>query len=398
MNEPAVQHPCSGLRVANFVDSSLLSLEQKGNLDQALMLYNPLGVAEQVFHFTVNPDDTRLQERFTTRRVTVVPFFNRASSAAWRAVMVPAALLRVVRLMRRERVSVVRGRLPYFSSLIGCLAARVLGVPAIVSLGGDNRLAQARQGRYYFGSRALSYGIERAVLMLATRVVVPNEFTRRYLGEVVGAKAAARRAVLVPWIIDGRHVAAAPDAVLARLGIAPDRPFVLVVGHLNAYKFAREMFDVAETVESAHPAAFQMVFCGDGPLRGEGEARASRVRGMRILGWQPNALVRALMARAACVAVPMSGFVLLEAAAAGAPVVAGDIEWHSELVEDGRTGWLVPPEDTRAWAARLIAILTNPAGAGAAGAALQQRFRECCDPQRGLALEAQLYRELGCRS
>lgn len=398
MNEPAVQHPCPGLRVANFVDSSLEALERKGNLDQALLLYNPLGVAEQVLHFTVNPEDIRLQEQFTPRRTTIVPFFDRAATAAVRVLMLPVAFARVAARMRRERVSLVRGRLPYFSSLMGCLAARMLGIPAIVSLGGDNRLAQMRQGRFYFGSRALSYGMERVVLLLATRVVVPNEFTGRYLASVIGARAAARRAVLIPWIIDSGDVPAAPDAVLERLGIALDRPFVLVAGHLNAYKFAREMFDAAEAVEADHPGAFQIVFCGDGPLRGEGEARASRVPGMRMLGWQPNGIVRALMARAACVAVPMSGFVLLEAAAAGAPVVAGDLEWHGELIDEGRTGWLVPPTDAAAWAARLSAVLTHPVEAAAAGAALRRRFFERCDPQRGLALEAQLYRELGCRS
>ena len=40
------------LRVANFMDSALEKLEQKGNLSHAVALYNPRGIAEKVIHFT----------------------------------------------------------------------------------------------------------------------------------------------------------------------------------------------------------------------------------------------------------------------------------------------------------------------------------------------------------
>lgn len=388
-----------GLRVANFVDSSLLALQRKGNLSQALRAYNPLGIAETVLHFTVYPEDIRLSAVFAKRQVEIVPFFDRAQPG-WRRVLAsPFALLRVARRMRQARVSVVRGRLPYFSSFIGCLAARLLRIPCVVSLGGDNRIPQAREGRYYFGSRMVSYGLECCVLALANRIVVPNEFTRRYVARVMGARAAREKTVLIPWIIDAVTVLPATDRDLTSLNIVVDRPFALVVGHLNAYKFSREMLAMAALLQATRPEAVQVVFCGDGPFRAEAEAAAAVTPSIRLLGWQPNATVRALMLRAAVVLVPLSGFVLLEAAALGRPVIAGDIEWHNELIEDGETGWLEPPGDASRWRDRVLAVVDHPDAAAAVGAKLRAKFEAGYSPERGLRLEAQLYQEMArCRT
>lgn len=54
------------------------------------------------------------------------------------------------------------------------------------------------------------------------------------------------------------------------------------------------------------------------------------------------------------------GMVLLEAMAAGAPIVASDIEGYREVVDDGAQGVLVKPEDPAALAAALLALLRDP--------------------------------------
>jgi len=55
------------------------------------------------------------------------------------------------------------------------------------------------------------------------------------------------------------------------------------------------------------------------------------------------------------------GLVLLEAMASGAPVVASDIGGYREVIDDGRQGMLVAPEDPQALAAALVSLLHNPA-------------------------------------
>ena len=60
----------------------------------------------------------------------------------------------------------------------------------------------------------------------------------------------------------------------------------------------------------------------------------------------------------------------LDAMAAGLPVVATSVGGVPELIEDGKTGWLVPPRDAEALASRLRLLLCNPelrVSMGAAG-------------------------------
>jgi len=379
------------LRVANFVDSCLTALERKGNLGSAPDLYNPGLVADSVIHFTACPDDARFSELFAASRVAIVPYFERAEDrrsplAYWQA------LRRIRARMRLDRVTLVRGRLPYFAALLGILAARPLGVPSIVSLGGDNRIGQRRSGSYYFGSRLLSYGIEELVLRLATLIVVPNAFTARYVAGLLGPRAASSKIVTIPWRI--QRDPSSPDADasrLSRLELPRDRELLLVVGALNPYKFADVLFDVADRLEARAPGRYCTVFCGEGPLAERGRARFAGRPHALLVGWQAQGVVRALIRRAGAVLVPMSGFVLLEAAADGRRVVAADVEWHSELIRDGETGRLVDPESVESWVEAIAGITANAGLSEAMGDRLRARFEAAYAPELVLAQEKALY-------
>jgi len=61
---------------------------------------------------------------------------------------------------------------------------------------------------------------------------------------------------------------------------------------------------------------------------------------------------------------------------ASVPVVASRVSGIPEVVEDGRTGWLVPPEDPPSLAAALAAVLAAPAEARRRGAAGRRRLEE----------------------
>jgi glycosyltransferase involved in cell wall biosynthesis len=73
--------------------------------------------------------------------------------------------------------------------------------------------------------------------------------------------------------------------------------------------------------------------------------------------------------------------VVLEAMAAGLPVVASRVSGIPEVVLDGETGWLVPPEDPGALAAALAALLADADEGRRRGAAGRQRVDERFRPQ-----------------
>jgi glycosyltransferase involved in cell wall biosynthesis len=88
------------------------------------------------------------------------------------------------------------------------------------------------------------------------------------------------------------------------------------------------------------------------------------------------------------------GIAALDAMAAGLPVVASDVGGIPELVEDGKTGWLVPPGDDDALASRLRPLLANPELRRSMGAAGYVRARDHFAAARMVEAFAQLYDEL----
>jgi glycosyltransferase involved in cell wall biosynthesis len=63
---------------------------------------------------------------------------------------------------------------------------------------------------------------------------------------------------------------------------------------------------------------------------------------------------------------------LIEAGAAGCPIVAYDIEWHYELVKNGETGFLIKERDWDALSKAVICLLDHPAEARAMGIRARQ--------------------------
>jgi len=383
------------IRIGNFMDSPLEDLEKKGNLSEAVRLYNPNGGAERVVHFTPSAGDLRFRDMFAENRIDLEPYFRVSHpTSRYRRQHLPEALGHIYRVFKSRRINVVRGRLPYVGSLLGCSVARLLGIPSVVSLGGDNRISQEQTGRYYFGSRRLSYGWEAFVLRLCDVIIAPNAFTQRYVARIIGAEPASRKVTIIPWILpESMEIASDPD-LLSALGLEPTIPLVLTVGFLNEYKHSDIMFEVALRSSVDSPSACQFAFCGDGPLRKRGEETLGHLPNVHFLGFRKHDTVLKLIKQSTAVLVPMSGFVLLEAAAIGTPVIVSNLEWHSEVIQDGRTGYIVRARSVEDWHEKLRCVLADTASARAMAKRLRHLYRAHYDPKMLLDKELALYREL----
>ena len=165
--------------------------------------------------------------------------------------------------------------------------------------------------------------------------------------------------------------------------VVPDGRYLLFLGRLEN---AQKGVDVALRA-LADPALagsdVPLVLAGDGPDEAVLRALADRLgvgRRLRWAGRVEGAAKRALMAGAAAVLVPSRyetfGMVAAEAMAAGAPVVASDVDCLRDVVARAG-GVLVPPERPDALAAAVAALLADPARAadlGARGRAASARW------------------------
>jgi glycosyltransferase involved in cell wall biosynthesis len=190
----------------------------------------------------------------------------------------------------------------------------------------------------------------------AAFVVAVSEFTRARLAAGNGKVAVVRNGVEPP-------APAAPD----------DPPLVLAVARLVEKKGLDTLLRAcAELVRRG--VRFRCELVGDGPERGRLEALARELDlgdAVRLSGARPHAEVAGRLARARAFALPCRRardgdedalpVALVEALAAGVPVVTTGVGGIPEAVEDGVSGLLVPPEDPRALADALERLLVDDA-------------------------------------
>lgn len=379
--------------ILNIMDSSLKDLEEKGVIDSVPRLYNPNGAFQCVLHFTPHERDQDLASWLAGYGIEL--FVHKA--VALSPLKIVRAMIKMWQTIKDRKVDLVRGRLPYLGSFMGVVAARLTGRPFVVSLGGDNRIVQERNNVYNYHSKLISYSMESLVLRLATRIIVPNRYTQEYVSKIIGRRRATDKCVRIPWLSDPIEKDERNVNALEDVAIKSGRDIVLIVGFLNRYKFTDVIFDMLDmyfTENAATKNSPQFVFCGDGPLRDEGIARFSDRDDVIFLGWTHKTVVQALLRRAQIVLIPMSGFVLLEAASLGKPVITSNIEWHTEMVVDGETGMAVTPHEAAEWLRALCWMLTHENERQALGGRLEALYWKEYDPSHSMAAERALYDSL----
>jgi glycosyltransferase involved in cell wall biosynthesis len=248
----------------------------------------------------------------------------------------------------------------------------------------------------YFSRRA-----ERAFLEVERRlarrtdvlVAVSGEIRDALLGRGVGRPEQWR---VVPLGFDLRPFAEAePTGDLRRsLGIPADAPLVGMVGRLTAIKDHRTALLAIQDVPDCH-----LVVVGDGELR-ESLERFTRDLGLEnrvhFTGWRTDvAAVYADLDVALLTSLnegtPVS---LIEASAAGVPCVATNVGGVASVVQNGRTGVLVPPGDFAATAAKLRRLLNESRVSERMGEAARTRAREHFSLTASLQAHRSLYAEL----
>lgn len=140
---------------------------------------------------------------------------------------------------------------------------------------------------------------------------------------------------------------------------------MLFVGRLDVEKRVDELLRAFARLPRGLPADLEII--GDGTQR-EAWRRLAGELGLgdrvRFRGFVPELELLAAYGRSAVFVMPgvaeLHSLVTLEAMSAGLPVVAADAMALPHLVRPGRNGWLYPPGDVDALAARLAQLLADP--------------------------------------
>ncbi len=231
-------------------------------------------------------------------------------------------------------------------------------MPFVISLHGSDVFVAERLGP----ARALA---RRAFAAAGGITACSDDLHRRALA--LGAPAVRTRTV--PYGVDVaafRPDAGQPGAIRARLGVAPDAFLVLAFGRLVEKKGFRYLIEAAAQAPGAH-----VVIAGDGDLRDELPLLARSFEApVSFSGALEREAMAAALASADVVVVPSvvdrAGNVdglpnaLLEALAAGRPIVASRVAGIPDVIEHERNGLLVPEKDAGALAEALRRLVREP--------------------------------------
>ena len=207
------------------------------------------------------------------------------------------------------------------------------------------------------GAAAAKWGFKRIQLALAHSVVTVSAGSRRFLIDRYGLPPER-----VVHINNGIRLEPLRAMSVPPTGNLP--PIVVAVGSLIRQKG----HDVLIRSAALSRHGWQVVVAGSGPQQDSLRRLADEVAPGRVRfhGWVDD--IPTLMRDAAVVCMPSRwesfGYVLLEAMALGRPVVATRVDGMDEVLTDGMTGLLVPPDDPAALATAVDRLVGDTALAG----------------------------------
>ena len=230
---------------------------------------------------------------------------------------------------------------------------------------------------------------ERLAVRRADAVVSTSRYSRQRIVQAYGVPAA--KVVIVPELID---LSAWTEEALPHGDVGADPPAILTVAHMYPRKNLGLLLKAFACLRDAG-VPFQGWMVGDGPSRRAWERlRDSLALQDRVtfLGVIPRRQLVERYRQAAIFCLPSRqegfGIVFLEAMACGKPIVAARAAAVPETVADGESGFLVDPDDPKALARALTALLRDPdlrREMGEGGRRRVERYR--ADRVAGLFLE-----------
>jgi glycosyltransferase involved in cell wall biosynthesis len=286
------------------------------------------------------------------------------------------ALWALIRIFRRERPAIVHTHTSKAGAL-GRVAAWIVGVPVIV---------HTPHGHVYYGHfgpllSRLFLRIERLLARMTTTMIALTGAEREdHLAQHVGKR---ETFAVVPSGIDVARFRQAGTKAGGRLPGAtyPEGAYVIgSVGWLTPVKGHRVVIEALAKLKPKYPKT-HLLLVGSGHLRGELSELAARLgvtASVDFLGARTDVpdCLRALH----CFVLPSfnegMGRALIEAMAAGRPVIASRVGGIPAIVEHGKSGLLVPPGDAEALVAAIADVIDRPERARALGEAARARIDE----------------------
>lgn len=297
---------------------------------------------------------------------------------------------KTVQYLRRQRIQVVHTH-DFYSNVFGILSARLAHTRAIIASKRETRFVRTRSQER----------VENALFRFADRIVANSRAVEQFLTSA-GVKASKLK-VIYNSVESNKYFGSVSARArlhnVLQLPASTSSRFVTLVANMRSEVKNHALFlNAAALIAPAFPDV-HFIIIGDGPIRNRYEALAQSLalsRQVHFLGARNDVSELLAGSDIGVLSSNAEGFsnAILEYMAAGLPVVATRVGGADELVADGKTGFLVPVDDSSAMADRIAVLLNDREMASQMGRAGRELVKREFSAEKQLASIVALYRDV----
>ena len=264
-------------------------------------------------------------------------------------------------------VKLIRSEDPLINGLLGVLFSKLLRRPLLLGVWGNpKRIRESTKKPVMpraFRSIRLEERVERFTLKHADVIAVQNEENGSYPLSL-GITPSKLRIFGLGTMVDYCHII---EPHMRALGsdvmelTRENKPIFLCVSRLEKLKLVADLIPIVMAVKRKFQDCL-LVVIGEGSLRKSLELQTQNLglqENIRFVGHKDQEWISQIASVAKLQISPLCGRSLLELGLAGLPSVAYDHDWHSELVQDGITGFLAPVGDTNYVSDKVVRLLCD---------------------------------------
>tara|TARA_B100000686_G_scaffold306716_1_gene346345 strand:+ start:1088 stop:2287 length:1200 start_codon:yes stop_codon:yes gene_type:complete len=259
-------------------------------------------------------------------------------------------VFKTLKLTKKYNLNLIRANDPYWMGLFGYICSRICKIPFCVSIHADyeNRIKLDKNISIIkvFGSYKIAKKLERFILARAN-MILPIRQSLAVKAFASGAK--EDKVKVIPHGIDLTPFNSPTTHKTRQLfNINSTIKIISFVGRLSKDNYIDDILEVCKKLGKKRKD-FLIIMAGGG----KEENRIKKLvasdsllhKHILLAGFKPREVCLDIRRTSDVSLCLMGGFSLIEACAAERPVVSYDVEWHSELVKNNETGFLIAEND-----------------------------------------------------
>ena len=341
------------------VENTLLEREENGFFEKVITLHP---FSNKTYHLKLNDCHEVYEIGFD-----ILPGLQKIQLFYY--LQLPIHFFRIVfktlRLIKKYNLDIIRANDPYWMGLFGYICSRICKIPFCVSIHADyeNRIKLDKSIAIIkvFGSHKIAKKLEHFILSKAS-MILPIRQSLAIKALASGAK--EDKVKVIPHGIDlAPFNSPAAHKTRQLFNINSTIKIISFVGRLSKDNYIDDILDVCKKLGNKRKD-FLIVMAGGG----KEENRIKEIvasdfllhKHILLVGFKPREVCLDIRRTSDVSLCLMGGFSLIEACAAERPVVSYNVEWHSELVKNNETGFLIPENDVGEVAKALDWIFAHP--------------------------------------